>query len=345
MISSQEIQQLAKKINLDISKYDTDQLRMGYEVEKEHNTKDVIDVVKSKYDPLKIAIAHLRERPNYYTKLKKMENENHWYKPSTHLKNEFQFHKGLVIAFYKKIHIPKIIATEKAIGLDKEGSTYLMEPGDVIWFPISKNVFKFDMLYNFNKEAEKVFRSESPNLDLYPSPVILVLKEYHQSYYLLREDFEDKNKLIHTPIKYKGTISKEKIIQLIHNMYNKNNLSEIRQIIKEEIMRLQLKEQQRYTLVKPGKEHQQRSQIHNRETSLSGWFAKKSNQEKVYETSGNITKIIKVLKTAIEEGELQISNEYFRKIEMILKTKRNDMARIKFIIDSALTGEGLGITK
>jgi hypothetical protein len=48
---------------------------MGLNVEKEHDGKmgRDVDVVGSKADLLKIVIAHLREDPQYYTKLKNME--------------------------------------------------------------------------------------------------------------------------------------------------------------------------------------------------------------------------------------------------------------------------------
>jgi hypothetical protein len=44
-------------------------------VEKEHDKDKDTDVVKKDADILKIAVAHLREKPNYYTKLKKVEDE------------------------------------------------------------------------------------------------------------------------------------------------------------------------------------------------------------------------------------------------------------------------------
>ncbi len=59
--------------SLDISKYDPKQIKMGLEVEQEHNRGDV-DVVDSKEDLMKIVIAHLREDPKYYSKLKKIED-------------------------------------------------------------------------------------------------------------------------------------------------------------------------------------------------------------------------------------------------------------------------------
>lgn len=68
---------LAKKAGLDISKFDSKELMQGIEVEKEHDGKmgKDVDVVKNKSDLLKIAIAHLREDPKYYTKLKTIEKK------------------------------------------------------------------------------------------------------------------------------------------------------------------------------------------------------------------------------------------------------------------------------
>lgn len=58
------------------------ELEMGIEVEKEH--KDVYDILKKEYDidwtleefAKKIAEAHIKELPDYYTRLKKMESES-----------------------------------------------------------------------------------------------------------------------------------------------------------------------------------------------------------------------------------------------------------------------------
>jgi hypothetical protein len=72
-----DLTELAKKEGLDIAGIDLEQLKMGYEVEKEHDGrrgKDT-DVVTASVTPLKIAVAHLRELPDYYTRLKKMEGD------------------------------------------------------------------------------------------------------------------------------------------------------------------------------------------------------------------------------------------------------------------------------
>jgi len=62
---------------VDISKFDPKQVRMGRKVEKEHDGKmgKDIDVVGPKSDIDKIVAAHLREKPDYYTRLKKAEGD------------------------------------------------------------------------------------------------------------------------------------------------------------------------------------------------------------------------------------------------------------------------------
>lgn len=57
--------------------FDLEQFRMGMEVELEHGARDPqTDVTGS--DPIltgKIALAHLKELPDYYTRLRVMEGE------------------------------------------------------------------------------------------------------------------------------------------------------------------------------------------------------------------------------------------------------------------------------
>ncbi len=67
---SSQIEKLASDNKIDISKFDMKQLEMGYKVEHEHK-----DVAKNDVDYLKIAIAHLKELPDYYTRLAKMEKD------------------------------------------------------------------------------------------------------------------------------------------------------------------------------------------------------------------------------------------------------------------------------
>lgn len=69
----ESIEKVAKNSNLDISNFDKKELKMGFEDEKEHDggEGEDVDVVDSDEDVLKIVIAHLREDPKYYSKIKK----------------------------------------------------------------------------------------------------------------------------------------------------------------------------------------------------------------------------------------------------------------------------------
>lgn len=76
---------LAKKIGEQLGikwdKFDVEQFRMGMDVELEHGTVDPNTNV-SNDDPLttgKIALAHLNEFSDYYTRLYKMEQEAETY--------------------------------------------------------------------------------------------------------------------------------------------------------------------------------------------------------------------------------------------------------------------------
>jgi hypothetical protein len=64
-------------LGIDWTKFDVEQFSMGMDVEMEHgNVNSVTNVTNN--DPLitaKIALAHLNEFPDYYTRLEKMENE------------------------------------------------------------------------------------------------------------------------------------------------------------------------------------------------------------------------------------------------------------------------------
>lgn len=57
-----------------VNKHDKNEIKAGFEVEKEHN-KGSTDVVNSWLDLLKITLAHLEEDPKYYTHLKSMEDK------------------------------------------------------------------------------------------------------------------------------------------------------------------------------------------------------------------------------------------------------------------------------
>lgn len=74
---AKNLEDLAKQAKVDIKGLDLKQLQMGMKVEKEHDGergKDT-DVVPGHDEKtiLKIAVAHLREKSDYYTRLKRVE--------------------------------------------------------------------------------------------------------------------------------------------------------------------------------------------------------------------------------------------------------------------------------
>ncbi len=77
VFTSEEAKLLGDQLGIDWSKFDVEQFRMGLEVELEHGAHDSETNVTN--DDLtitgKIAWAHLKEIPDYYTRLAKMEAE------------------------------------------------------------------------------------------------------------------------------------------------------------------------------------------------------------------------------------------------------------------------------
>ena len=75
--TSEEAKQVGETLGVDWSKFDVEQFRQGIDVELEHGARDARTNVTDD-DPLttgKIALAHLNEFPDYYTRLDKMEKE------------------------------------------------------------------------------------------------------------------------------------------------------------------------------------------------------------------------------------------------------------------------------
>ena len=75
--TTEEAKEIGEKLGIDWSKYDVEQYRMGLDVELEHGLVDLHTNVTHD-DPImtgKIALAHLNEFPDYYTRLDKMERE------------------------------------------------------------------------------------------------------------------------------------------------------------------------------------------------------------------------------------------------------------------------------
>lgn len=75
--TAEEARKIGEALNIDWSKFDVEQFRMGLEVELEHGRRDPATNVTNDAPVLtgKIALAHLNEFPDYYIRLKKMEEE------------------------------------------------------------------------------------------------------------------------------------------------------------------------------------------------------------------------------------------------------------------------------
>ena len=78
-VSAEQATQVGDRIGIDWAsvRFDVEQFRAGMEVEFEHGTRDPATDVTGD-DPIltgKIALAHLNEFPDYYTRLKRMEDE------------------------------------------------------------------------------------------------------------------------------------------------------------------------------------------------------------------------------------------------------------------------------
>jgi hypothetical protein len=75
--TTDEARNVSEALGIDWSKFDVEQFRMGMDVELEHGTRDLNTNVTND-DPImtgKIALAHLNEFPDYYTRLEKLEKE------------------------------------------------------------------------------------------------------------------------------------------------------------------------------------------------------------------------------------------------------------------------------
>ena len=75
--TAEEARDIGEKLGIDWSEYDVEQYRMGLDVELEHGFVDP-DTNVTNDDPImtgKIALAHLNEFSDYYTRLDKMEKE------------------------------------------------------------------------------------------------------------------------------------------------------------------------------------------------------------------------------------------------------------------------------
>ena len=75
--TAEQAKEIGEKLDITWDDFDVEQLRRGMDVELEHGIVDPHTNVTND-DPLttaKIALAHLNEFPDYYVRLKKMEDE------------------------------------------------------------------------------------------------------------------------------------------------------------------------------------------------------------------------------------------------------------------------------
>ena len=72
-----QAREIGTTLGIDFTHFDVEQFRMGLDVELEHGLRNPATNVTGN-DPIltgKIALAHLKEYPDYYTRLAKMEHE------------------------------------------------------------------------------------------------------------------------------------------------------------------------------------------------------------------------------------------------------------------------------
>ena len=75
--SSETAKRVGEQLGIDWSKFDVEQFRMGMDVELEHGSVDPNTNVSNDDEVItgKIALAHLNDFPDYYTRLYEMEEE------------------------------------------------------------------------------------------------------------------------------------------------------------------------------------------------------------------------------------------------------------------------------
>ncbi len=75
--NTEEAKDIGDKLGISWDKFDVEQFAKGLNVELEHGSRDP-EINVTNNDPIltgKIALAHLKEYPDYYTRLEKMERE------------------------------------------------------------------------------------------------------------------------------------------------------------------------------------------------------------------------------------------------------------------------------
>ncbi len=77
VFTAEKAKKIGETLGIDWIKFDVEQFRVGMDIELEHGTENSLTNVTND-DPLmtgKIALAHLNEFPDYYTRLHELEEE------------------------------------------------------------------------------------------------------------------------------------------------------------------------------------------------------------------------------------------------------------------------------
>ena len=72
-----DAKRIGESLGIDWTRFDIEQFRMGLDVELEHGSHDLLTKVSNDDEMItgKIALAHLNEFPDYYTRLQEMESK------------------------------------------------------------------------------------------------------------------------------------------------------------------------------------------------------------------------------------------------------------------------------
>jgi hypothetical protein len=75
--TKEDAKRIGESIGIDWTKFDVEQFRMGLDVELEHGSRELSTNVTNDDEITtgKIALAHLNEFPDYYSRLQKMESQ------------------------------------------------------------------------------------------------------------------------------------------------------------------------------------------------------------------------------------------------------------------------------
>ena len=75
--TKEDAKRIGESLGIDWTRFDIEQFRMGLDVELEHGSHDLLTNVSNDDEMItgKIALAHLNEFPDYYTRLQEMESE------------------------------------------------------------------------------------------------------------------------------------------------------------------------------------------------------------------------------------------------------------------------------